>query len=105
MTFDDPTQFWLLLASVAGIAFLFGRATAGGGDNGFGQSRSERLQREHEAADMTFSSMSASKQAEVDRHLSNGKVIEAIKTIRAETGAGLRDAKLAADHRREGASG
>ena len=105
MTFDDPNQFWLLLASVAGIAFILGRATAGNRDSGFGQSRSERLHREHETADMAFSSMSTSKQAEVDRLLSNGRLIEAIKIIRAETNAGLREAKLAADHRRKALRG
>jgi|GEM_PF-1365529 len=105
MTFDDPIQFWLLLASVAGVAFILGRATGGGQDGGFGQSRAERLHREHEAGEMAFSSLSVSKQAEVDRLLRDGKVINAVKIIRDETSAGLKEAKLTVDHRRKALRG
>lgn len=93
----DPLQIWLLMAAVAYIAFMAGRATANRGDK---ESRESRALRQQESAERTFSEMSESNREEVDRLLRDGKTIEAIKTVRASAGLGLRDAKLAVDWRK-----
>ena len=56
--------------------------------------------RERQAAEALFASLSSEAQSEVDRLLRDGKLIAAVKAVREETGAGLRDAKLAVDMRR-----
>ncbi|MHA7870761.1 MAG: hypothetical protein ACX939_00270 [Hyphococcus sp.] len=93
----EPYQIALLMAAVAYAAFLFGRASANREGR---ESREERQMRTAHEAEQLFSSLSPSKQEEVDRLLTDGQLIPAIKAIREETGAGLRDAKLAADYRR-----
>ncbi len=93
----EPIQIWLLMAAVAYVAFMTGRATANRGDK---ESRESRALRRQENAERIFSEMSASTREEVDRLLSDGKIIHAVKAIREETGLGLRDAKLAVDWRR-----
>lgn len=94
----EPYQLWLVMAAVAYAAFLFGRATARGGG---GLSREERRTQQRHDAERVFSSLSASKQADADRLLNDGELIEAVKLIRAEAGIGLKEAKAAADLRRE----
>jgi len=93
----EPYQIVLVMAAVAYAAYLFGRATARreGGESG-----EERRLREAHDAERLFSSLSASKQEEVDRLLTDGHVIAAVKAIREETGSGLKEAKLATDYRR-----
>ncbi len=93
----DPTQIWLLMAAVAYIAFMAGRATANRGD---AESRETRALRQQESAERIFSEMDASIREEVDRLLNDGKIINAVKIVRENTGLGLRDAKLAVDWRR-----
>ncbi len=91
----EPYQIFLLMAAVAYAAFLFGRASARGGEG-----REERRLREAHDAERTFSALDMSKQAEVDRLLTDGKVIAAVKEIRAASGLGLKEAKITADWRR-----
>lgn len=93
----EPYQIALVMAAVAYVAYLFGRATA---RREGGESREERRTREAHDAERLFSSLSSSKQEEVDRLLTEGQVIAAVKAIREETGSGLKDAKLATDYRR-----
>lgn len=93
----DQTQMIILLASVAGVAFIVGRATAGGISS---EERAARQMRERQEAEQLFSSLSPTVQQEVDERLKAGKLIEAVKMIREKTGAGLREAKRAADIRR-----
>lgn len=93
----DQTQFILLLASVAGVAFIIGRATAGGASS---EAREERRMNQQMEAERLIASLTPAVQQEVDEKLKAGKLIEAIKIIRENTGAGLRDAKIAADLRR-----
>lgn len=98
-----PQQFWLLIA-VAVAAFLFGRASARGG-GGNGESDEARRMRIEQAAEQAFSSLTPMAQADVDQLLTNGKLIEAIKRIREETGLGLKDAKDTADYRKRALKG
>lgn len=84
------------IIAIAAIAFWLGRITGGPGNDDL----EARQMREKMAAEETFLSLSPSKQAEVDRLLMSGKLIEAIKAIRAETGGGLKDSKTIADQRR-----
>lgn len=93
----EPIQIWLLMAAVAYVAFMTGRATAGSGDK---ESREARVLRQQESAERVFSDLSASTREEVDRLLNDGKIINAVKLIRENAGLGLRDAKLAVDWRR-----
>jgi len=93
----DPLRIWLLMAAVAYIAFMAGRATANKGDT---ESRESRALRQQESAERIFSEMSVSNREEVDRLLRDGKTIEAIRSVRTSAGLGLRDAKLAVDWRR-----
>ena len=93
----EPYQLWLLMGAVAYVSFLAGRVTANGGST---ESAEERRFREDHEAERNFSSLSPSKQTEIDGLLTDGKLIEAIKLIREETGIGLRDAKLAAERRK-----
>ena len=93
----DPLQIWLLMAAVAYVAFMTGRATAGRDDK---ESREAQALRRQESAERVFSEMSASTREEVDRLLRDGKIINAVKVIREHSGLSLRDAKLAVDWRR-----
>ena len=89
----EPYQIILLMAAVAYAAFLFGRATAshGGGEH-------QRLV-EDEEIEAAMRSISAPKLEEVDRLIDNRTKIAAIKVVRAETGLGLKLAKMAVDRR------
>ncbi len=91
----EPYQIILLMIAVAYVAYLFGRASAGDGEG-----REERRLREAHDAERIFSALDASKQSEVDRLLVDGKIIAAVKQIRAASGLGLKDAKITADWRR-----
>ena len=93
--FDDltATQIWIS-AAVAVAAFILGRVSVG--------SPSERarstLMAEEEAS-RTYARLSSSARAEVDRLLADGRMIEAVKLIRAELNTGLYEAKQAVDLR------
>ncbi len=92
----EPLQIWLLMAAVAYIAFMAGRATANSGDK---ESRESRALRVQESAERTFSEMTSSTKDDVDRLIRDGKKIDAIRLVREHSGLGLRDAKLAVDWR------
>ena len=91
----EPYQIILLMMAVAYVAYLFGRASARGGEG-----REERQMREAHEAERTFSALDASQQANVDRLLADAKMIAAIKEIRTASDVGLKTAKKTADWRR-----
>ncbi len=86
-----------LLALVAIAAFIAGRVSVGGVSE---DERAARRMQERQAAESQFAGLSPSVQGAVDERIRNGKIIEAIKIIRENTGAGLREAKLMVDARR-----
>jgi ribosomal protein L7/L12 len=94
--FDDlsVTQIWLI-AAVAVAAFILGRMTAGSASE---RARS-KLIAEQEAS-RNSARLSSVTGAEVDRLLADGKMIEAIKLIRAELNTGLYEAKQIVDLRK-----
>lgn len=93
----DQTQILLLLAAVAGVAFMIGRSTAGGGN---AEDRAEREMRERQEAERLFASLPPEVQQEVDALIAEGRTIEAVKLIRENSGADLKEAKKAVDMRR-----
>lgn len=93
----EPIQIWLLMAAVAYVAFMAGRASANGGDK---ESRESRALLQQQSAERIFSELSVSNREHVDRLVRDGKTIEAIKSIRMSAGVGLRDAKRAVDWRK-----
>ena len=93
----DQTQLIILLASVAGVSFIVGRATARGASS---EDRAEKQMRALQEAEHLFSSLSPTVQQEVDSFIQSGKPIEAIKIVRQHSGAGLREAKFVVDRRR-----
>lgn len=99
MTGFMQSPFFVL--AVAVIAFWLGRATRNQG----GDDREARQMQAVLDAEQRFSSLSPSKQAEVDRLLTSGKLIDAVKAIRTETGGGLKESKMIADSRRRQING
>ena len=93
----EPIQIWLLMAAVAYVAFMVGRASVNRGDK---ESHEARAMRREENAERVFSELSTSATEEVDRLIRDNKIINAVKVVRENTGLGLRDAKLAVDWRR-----
>ncbi|MEL7490511.1 MAG: hypothetical protein AAGJ73_07305 [Pseudomonadota bacterium] len=88
---------WLVIAATALFAFTIGRMV-GSGAPSIEQEAQEMVSQQH--AEEAFSALSPTTQDEVDHLITEGKVIEAIKTIRTESGYGLRQAKAIADNRR-----
>lgn len=89
----------MALIAVGYFAFRIGRAT--GRPRESAEERQMRRMQEETNAANAFAELSPAVQTDVDRLLMDKKVIEAIKVIREHTGLGLRDAKLATDHRRK----
>ncbi len=96
--FDFSLQQWGLIALLAWAAFMIGRMTKSSESPEAREMR--RMQEETKAAD-SFSSLSPSVQADVDRLLKDRKKIEAIKLIRENTGLGLKESKIAAEQRQK----
>ncbi len=94
----DPMGRWLLLAVVAWIAFMIGRATGRGG----GESREARAVRENEEIAAATAQISHATWDEVDRLTAAGKKIEAIKVLRDASGLGLKLSKDAVERRAGG---
>lgn len=102
----DPGINWLIVAVIAFVAFLFGRASARGGEGGGGgESRQARRLRETEEATAALAALDLSKQADLDRLIADGRIIDAVKLLREATGMGLYESKLAVDERRKSVSG
>jgi len=95
----SDSQIWMLIAGVAVVAFMAGRRSAKVSPESF----ELRLKAEQEAA-QNFSRLSGAMQREVDRLLADGKMIEAIKLIRAELNTGLYEAKQVVDQRKRSMS-
>ena len=93
----DPLQIWLLMAAVAYIAFMAGRATS---RRDTGESREMKALRIQQAADEAYSGLTSSSQEEVDRLIRDGKIIQAVKVVRENTGFGLKESKDTVDQRR-----
>lgn len=91
------TQLWMLLIAVAGVAFILGRATGGGGS---AEDRAERQMRERQEAERLFAAMPPEAQQDVDALIADGRTVEAVKQVRQSSGADLREAKSAVDVRR-----
>lgn len=91
-------EIFAVAIGAAYLGYLIGRAGRGG--EGVRESREERRMRQQIEAERLFSALSPQKQEEADRLLTAGRTIEAVKIIREESGTGLRDAKITADHRR-----
>ena len=91
------TDNWTLVALVALVAFFVGRASGGG------MSSEERMQQrmeERQAAERLFAGLPPEVQQDIDARIQDGKIIEAVKIVRENSGAGLKDAKQAVDARR-----
>lgn len=101
METPDPMQVWLLVAAVAIVCFLLGRATAQQRDG----DRAERKRVEAESAGVTFGALTTAHQTDVDRLVMENKVIEAIKLVREQTGLGLKESKDVVDARRKALKG
>lgn len=93
----EPLQLWLLIVVIALAAFQIGRVSAGNGPGGDREERQMRLQQE---AEQLFISLSPTAQLKIDQCITGGKMLEAVKIVRDESGAGLRQAKLTVDYRR-----
>ena len=93
----DLQTMWPWLAAMFAAGYVLGRITSGGG----GPTAEER----RAAAVTTIGRLSAQTRAQADAFLRDGKLIEAIKAIREETGLGLRDSKDIADELRRQTGG
>ncbi|MBT8473086.1 MAG: hypothetical protein HKP25_15400 [Marinicaulis sp.] len=87
----EPYQIWFLIIAVGYAGFLLGRATANNSD------REHRRMLEMETIDGAISKLDVSKREEIMRLVSQKKKIAAIKEMRAESGLGLREAKIAVE--------
>jgi ribosomal protein L7/L12 len=94
----EPYQLWLVMAAVAYVGFLLGRATKGASP----EERQRQLMVEHQEIETAMAGLDGSKLAEVDRLMADGKKIEAIKVLREATGLGLRLSKMAVERRMSG---
>lgn len=91
------TDNWALVALVAVVAFFLGRASGGG------MSSEEKMQKkmeERQEAERLFAGLPPQVQQDIDARIQDGKIIEAVKIIRDNSGAGLKEAKQAVDARR-----
>lgn len=91
------TQSWIFWTILIVIAFFAGRASGGG------MSSEERMQRkmeERQKAERLFAGLAPEVQQDIDARIQNGKIIEAVKIVRENSGSGLKDAKQAVDARR-----
>lgn len=91
------TQSWIIWTILIVIAFFAGRASGGG------MSSEERMQRkmeERQEAERLFAGLAPEVQQDIDARIQNGKIIEAVKIVRENSGSGLKDAKQAVDARR-----
>ena len=91
-------QMWLLILGVAVAAFVAGRRSASASPEAL-----ERKRAAQEEAAKTFTRLSTTTRAEVDRLLAEGKTVEAIKLMRAELNTGLYEAKQVVDQRKRSA--
>lgn len=96
MNFFSDAAFWAVLTVVAVAAYLLGRMSGAGAP----EDRAERRLRERQEAENAFSNMAPSAQQEIDQLIAEGRVIEAVKRFREETGLGLKESKDAIDYRR-----
>lgn len=102
MNAPNALQVFLLLAAIGGLFFWLGRATA---RSETAEQREMRRMREREAGAAALSSLAPSSQADVDRLVMDGKIIEAVKLVREATGLGLKESKDAVDARRAALKG
>ena len=91
----EPYKLWLLMAAVAYIAFMVGRATKGASP----EERARRDMVAHQEIETALAQLPSSKLEEIDRLIADRKKIEAIKVMREATGLGLKLSKMAVDQR------
>jgi ribosomal protein L7/L12 len=98
--FDGMTEreIWMLLLAAIAVAFYLGRVSAGGSAET--RARDRRVTQETAAVD--FARLPQDTQSEVDRLLSAGKTIEAVKVVRQTLSTGLYEAKQIIDARKAG---
>ena len=91
----EPYKLWLLMAAVAYIAFMVGRATKGASP----EERARRDMVAQQEIETALAQLPSSKLEEIDRLIADRKKIEAIKVLREATGLGLKLSKMAVDQR------
>ncbi|WP_425410274.1 hypothetical protein [Hyphococcus sp.] len=91
------TDNWLLVALAAALGFLAGRVTASGMSS---EARTQKRMEARQDAERLFAGLPPEIQQDVDARIQNGKIIEAVKIVRENSGAGLKDSKQAVDARR-----
>ncbi|WDI32528.1 hypothetical protein PUV54_04880 [Hyphococcus flavus] len=91
------SESWVLWTVLIVIAFFAGRATGGGMSS---EERTQKKMEERQNAERLFAGLSPDVQQDVDARIQRGKIIEAVKVVRENSGAGLKDAKQAVDARR-----
>jgi ribosomal protein L7/L12 len=94
----SEAQIWILFAAAVAIAFYWGRASAGHP----AEARARLMQLARAAAAEDFRRLPDDRQAEVDRLIAAGKIVAAVKLIRATLGVGLYEAKQVVDLRKAG---
>ncbi len=94
----EPYQLWFLMAAVAYVAFLLGRATKGASP----EERQRRELVETQEIETAMANIPQSKLEEIDRLMADRKKIEAVKTLREATGLGLKLSKMAVEQRATG---
>jgi hypothetical protein len=93
----EPFQLWFLMAAVAYLGYLFGRSSRGGMSY---EDRQHRRMQQRQEAERLFSGLQPKIQQDVDALIQQGEIIQAIKVVRENSGAGLKEAKQAVDMRR-----
>jgi hypothetical protein len=91
----SETEIWLLFAAAIAVSFYWGRATGGSTE-----AQAQRRELARTAAEEDFRRMPAAQQSEVDRLVAAGRIIDAVKLIRATLHLGLYEAKHIADLRK-----
>ncbi len=94
----EPYQLWLVMAAVAYVGFLLGRATKGVSL----EERQRQRMLEQQEIETAMAGLDASKLEQVDRLMADARKIEAIKVLREATGLGLKLSKMAVERRVSG---
>ena len=95
MDFLNEPAFWAILIATALMGFFSGRASKETDAGGM------PYLKDFDEANAAFANLTPEGQSEVDQLLRDGKLINAVKRIREETGRGLKDAKMIVDARRK----
>lgn len=94
--FADGGGGWLILAAVAAIFFMLGRASKGGAP----EKEAERGMQERQEADRVFASLPPDVQQRADESIQAGDGARAARLIADNSAAGAGDARRIVDIRR-----